>query len=197
MTLFGIGHKKDESAANTQGGRDDGQMRQDAGIGSTGHHAGHAGGGHGQQQQPQAYDYGDNRGAGVGGAGGVAAGGAQSQGIGGHNQQDQGLVDGGRHEQHHGILGGKHDRAEGRGAGTGAGAGGLVGSQAIHGQAAQLEQQAQTYRAQGNEISEAERLEQEARTRRDRAVAQGAPQENRHLGAGGHTQGQEAAGHRF
>jgi len=46
----------------------------------------------------------------------------------------------------------------------------------------QKEMEAKALKSQSNELAEAERLEQEALARRERAVAHGAHPDNRHLG---------------
>ncbi|KAH9948655.1 hypothetical protein B0H21DRAFT_707598 [Amylocystis lapponica] len=65
----------------------------------------------------------------------------------------------------------------------------LVGSQALKNKGIQKEQEAGAIQAQGSEIEEAERLEQEALVRREHAVAHGAHPDNKHLGGGQAVQG--------
>jgi len=60
----------------------------------------------------------------------------------------------------------------------------LVGSNALKAKGLQKEQEATAIKSQGRELAEAERLEQEAILRRERAVAHGAHPQNRHLGGG-------------
>jgi hypothetical protein len=95
---------------------------------------------------------------------------------------DQGRSGGGilhhSNEQH---GGGGLNRAEGRAEED---VGKLVGSRALQEKGMQKEQEANMYRQQANELSEAERLEQEAVEARRRAVQHGAHQANAELGAG-------------
>jgi len=60
--------------------------------------------------------------------------------------------------------------------------GSLVGSHALKAKGMQKEQEAQAFQAQSTEIAEAERLEQEAMLRRERAVQLGAHPSNKPLG---------------
>ncbi|KAH9940311.1 hypothetical protein B0H21DRAFT_579270 [Amylocystis lapponica] len=73
--------------------------------------------------------------------------------------------------------------------------GSLVGSQALKNKGMQKEHEAGAFKAQSDEIAEAERLEQEALVRRERAVAHGAHPDNGYLG-GGHGAGGNASGGR-
>jgi len=62
------------------------------------------------------------------------------------------------------------------------GVGSMVGSNAVKAKVMQKEMEAKALKSQSNELAEAERLEQEALARRERAVAHGAHPDNRHLG---------------
>ncbi|GJE95836.1 hypothetical protein PsYK624_120260 [Phanerochaete sordida] len=88
---------------------------------------------------------------------------------------------GGRTHHHHG--------ATGAGTGQGGQQGGHLSSAALREQALLKEREAQDFHAQSAELAEAERLEQEAREHRTRAVAQGAHPSHKHL-AGGNTNAQ-------
>ncbi|KAF8887549.1 hypothetical protein BD779DRAFT_1396983, partial [Infundibulicybe gibba] len=61
--------------------------------------------------------------------------------------------------------------------------GSMVGSSALRAKGLQKEQEANSIKVQGQELAEAERLEREAMTRRERAVGHGAHPDNKHLGA--------------
>ncbi|KAJ7185824.1 hypothetical protein C8R46DRAFT_1288968 [Mycena filopes] len=63
--------------------------------------------------------------------------------------------------------------------------GSIVGSKSLKAKGIQKEQAAHGFKVQGEELAEAERLEQEAGMRRERAVAHGAHPENRHVGGMG------------
>ncbi|KAF8162471.1 hypothetical protein K438DRAFT_1775904 [Mycena galopus ATCC 62051] len=78
-------------------------------------------------------------------------------------------------------------RHRGRLSGTGTGTktqnqGNIVGSKSLQAQGLQMEQEARGMKIQSQELAEAERLEQEAARRRERAVAHGAHPDNRHVG---------------
>ncbi|KAJ7108737.1 hypothetical protein C8R44DRAFT_986674 [Mycena epipterygia] len=60
--------------------------------------------------------------------------------------------------------------------------GSLVGSKTLKAKGIQKEQEARGLKVQSQELAEAERLEQEAGMRRERAVAHGAHPDNRHVG---------------
>ncbi|KAL0959718.1 hypothetical protein HGRIS_011411 [Hohenbuehelia grisea] len=60
--------------------------------------------------------------------------------------------------------------------------GSMLGSNALKAKGLQKEQEANEIKLQGQELAEAERLEQEALLRRERAVAHGAHPDNRHHG---------------
>ncbi|KAF7426345.1 hypothetical protein PC9H_008713 [Pleurotus ostreatus] len=60
--------------------------------------------------------------------------------------------------------------------------GSVIGSSALKAKGLQKEQEANSMKLQSQELAEAERLEAEARTRRERAVAHGASPEHQHLG---------------
>ncbi|EPS95658.1 hypothetical protein FOMPIDRAFT_101712 [Fomitopsis schrenkii] len=77
---------------------------------------------------------------------------------------------------HHGHHGGPIDRAEN-----------AVGARAIRNQVGDKEQEVGAIKTQSAELTEAERLEHEAKMHRDRAVAGGAHPANHRLGAGGQT----------
>lgn len=62
--------------------------------------------------------------------------------------------------------------------------GSLIGSDSLKAKGLQKEQEANSYKVQGAELAEAERLEREALLRRERAVGHGAHPDNKHLGAG-------------
>ncbi|KIP08497.1 hypothetical protein PHLGIDRAFT_127001 [Phlebiopsis gigantea 11061_1 CR5-6] len=79
-------------------------------------------------------------------------------------------------ETHHGHVHGHY--------GAGGGAGAMVGSAALREQAMMRDREAQNFQAQSKELAEAERLEQQAREHRERAVAQGAHPMNKNLGGG-------------
>ncbi|KAF8069011.1 hypothetical protein FPV67DRAFT_1101285 [Lyophyllum atratum] len=60
----------------------------------------------------------------------------------------------------------------------------LTGSSSLKAKGQQKEQEANSFKVQGAELAEAERLEREALMRRERAVGHGAHPDNKHLGAG-------------
>ncbi|KAF9500695.1 hypothetical protein BDN71DRAFT_1037628 [Pleurotus eryngii] len=60
--------------------------------------------------------------------------------------------------------------------------GSAIGSSALKAKGLQKEQEANSMKLQSQELAEAERLEAEARTRRERAVAHGASPEHQYLG---------------
>ena len=100
---------------------------------------------------------------GTGPAGGMAGAGTQG------NYDQQGVpptshINAGQQQGHGGrALEGKMEHAVGS----------MVGSQALKNKGLQKEQEAGAFKAQSAEIQEAERLEQEAIIRRERAVAHG------------------------
>ncbi|KAJ7149615.1 hypothetical protein C8R46DRAFT_1309493 [Mycena filopes] len=61
----------------------------------------------------------------------------------------------------------------------------LVGSKTLQAKGLEKEREAQAMKVQSGELAEAERLEQEAGQRRERAVAHGAHPDNRHVGGMG------------
>ncbi|KAF8162473.1 hypothetical protein K438DRAFT_1470103, partial [Mycena galopus ATCC 62051] len=60
--------------------------------------------------------------------------------------------------------------------------GSIVGSKSLKAKGIQKEQEARGMKIQSQELAEAERLEQAAGARRERAVAHGAHPDNRHVG---------------
>jgi len=159
------------------------------GVGHQGHHGHHGGAGAGAGYD-QAYS-GNTGGPGMTGTGygnqqydnqgssGMAAGVADpNMGGGGGGQgipSSQAL-----HAQ-----GGAAPRGGGGHSTTGkieAAVGSMIGSQALKQKGLQKEAEAQNYKVQGSELQEAERLEREAKMRRERAVAHGAHPDNKHLG---------------
>ncbi|KJA13737.1 hypothetical protein HYPSUDRAFT_49655 [Hypholoma sublateritium FD-334 SS-4] len=72
--------------------------------------------------------------------------------------------------------------------------GNLVGSSALQAKGAQKEREAGATKLQGRELAEAERLENEALMRRERAVGHGAHPANSALGAGNTAQGGVGSG---
>ncbi|KAF8162475.1 hypothetical protein K438DRAFT_1775908 [Mycena galopus ATCC 62051] len=63
--------------------------------------------------------------------------------------------------------------------------GSIIGSKSLKAKGIQKEQEARGLKIQSQELAEAERLEQEAGMRRERAVAHGAHPDNRHVGGHG------------
>ncbi|RDB27857.1 hypothetical protein Hypma_002305 [Hypsizygus marmoreus] len=145
-----------------------------------------------QQQQQQQYPggnegYGAGTGAGAGpgygaGAGGGAQGGypGASSGIPPAGNVTSGHVGGGSG----GGLTGKIERTVGS----------LIGSESLKAKGLQKEQEANAIKMQGSELAEAERLEREARMRRERAVGHGAHPDNLQPSTGHNPQVGQAGG---
>ncbi|KAJ7697637.1 hypothetical protein B0H17DRAFT_1130246 [Mycena rosella] len=87
-----------------------------------------------------------------------------------------------------GVLSSQHQQQQphsGGGAMTGKiehAIGSIIGSKSLKAKGIQKEQEARGLKVQSQELAEAERLEQEAGLRRERAVAHGAHPDNRHVG---------------
>jgi len=146
---------------------------------ATGHHAGPAGG----PMPGQGYDEGM---VGRGGAGNHI--GSGNTGLGHHNNDPYGAAGVGNTAiplpntvNHPGT----HKASGGGSALTGKiehAVGTMIGSQSLKAKGLEKEREATAFKVQGQELSEAERLEREAMMRRERAVAHGAHPDNRHLG---------------
>jgi len=170
----GVGQSRDYNAAGgaTGGHHHHHQQGNVPGSGAAGVGAG-AGAGAGYPDQQQQYNTGAGGpgvGAGTGAPGVGGAGYDNNAGVPPANHLNQGQQQGGGGRRFEGKL--EHA------------VGSMVGSQALKNKGIQKEQEAGAFQAQSAEIAEAERLEQEALTRRERAVAHGAHPDNKYLGGG-------------
>ncbi|KAJ7196515.1 hypothetical protein GGX14DRAFT_672774 [Mycena pura] len=171
----GGGHRQ-HRGADTYNPGSDGMMSDPAYGMGTGIPGAGAGAGMGTGGIPNV-GHGHQTGAHTGGGAGTGIGAGAGAGMGTGGIPPTNAVNVGHgHHTGGGALTGKIEHAIGT----------IVGSQSLKAKGLQKEQEARALKVQSSELAEAERLEQIAATRRERAVAHGAHPDNRHVGGLGH-----------